>query len=134
MAESFENGLEVLFGKVEELVSSKTVIGDAIVIGDLTVLPLIDVSVGVGSGVSSGKNSAGGGMGAKITPSAILVIQKEHVQVIHVKNQDAVCKLIDMAPGLLSKLDFGAVFGRGKNKEEEKKKTVKFEEEIITEE
>ena len=132
MGKGFDSSVNVLFDKVEELVSTKTVVGEAIVMGDLTLLPLIEVSVGVGAGASeTGKESAGGGMGAKITPSAVLVIHKGNVQTINIKNQDAVSKLIDMAPGIADKLNFGAVFKKEKKNGEE---TVSFEEEIVTEE
>lgn len=131
MGKGFDGSVNVLFDKVEELVSTKTVVGEALVMGDLTLLPLIEVSVGVGAGASeTGKESAAGGMGAKITPSAVLVIRNGNVQMINVKNQDAVSKLIDMAPGVVDKLNFGAFFKKEKKNDEE---TVSFEEEIVTE-
>jgi uncharacterized spore protein YtfJ len=131
MGKDFNASVDVLFHKVEDLVSTKTVVGDAIVIGDITLLPLIDVAVGVGAGAKENVN-ASGGMGAKITPSAVLVIQQGGVQLINVKNQDAVSKLIDMAPGVVNKLNFGAVFS-GRNSKETAE-TVKFEEETVVEE
>ena len=132
MGKDFNASVEVLFNKVDDLVSTKTVVGEAIVIGDLTLLPLIEVAVGVGAGAKEDSNAAGG-MGAKITPSAVLVIHAGGVQLINVKNQDAVSKLIDMAPGVVNKLNFGAVF-TGRNKKAEPEETVKFEEETIVEE
>lgn len=72
-------------------------------------------------------------MGARITPSAVLAIQNGSVQLINIKNQDAVSKLIDMAPGVVNKLNFGAVFGHNK-KEEKPEPDVKFEEELVVEE
>lgn len=132
MSKGFDTSLNVLFDKVEDIVSTKTIIGDAITLGDLTLLPLIEVSVGVGVGTKEGqKEDSAGGMGAKITPSAVLVIQNGNVQMINIKNQDAVNKLIDMAPGIASKLNFSAIFGK---RNEKKEPEVKFEEEIVTEE
>lgn len=134
MGKGFDTSLNVLFDKVEDIVSTKTIIGDAITLGDLTLLPLIEVSVGVGVGTKEGaKEDSAGGMGAKITPSAVLVIQNGNVQMINIKNQDAVNKLIDMAPGIASKLNFSAIFGK-RNENKEPKQEVKFEEEIVTEE
>lgn len=136
MGKEFNASLDVLFGKVDELVSTKTVVGDAIVTDGLTILPLIEVGVGVGLGGKESGSSAGG-MGARITPSAVLVIQDGNVEIMHIKHQDAICKLIDMAPGVVNKLNFGAVFGnRNKNKETEvsKEDAEKFEETIIVEE
>ena len=131
---NFNEAVEVLFNKVDDLVSTKTVVGEAIVIGEMTLLPLIEVAVGAGVGANEkGGTSAAGGMGAKITPSAILMIRPEGTQLINVKNQDAITKLIDMAPGVVNKLNFGSVF-TGRNKKDEAREEVKFEEETIVEE
>ena len=129
MSKDFNEAVNVLFDKVDDLVSTKTVVGEAIVVGDLTLLPLIEVAVGAGVGAKENDNAAGG-VGAKITPSAILAITPNGTHLINVKNQDAITKLIDMAPGVVNKLNFGYVFsGRNKNNEPE----VKFEEETIVE-
>ena len=101
MGKDFSESVDVLFHKVEDLVSTKTVVGEAITLDGLTLLPLIEVAVGVGAGAKENVNAAGG-MGAKITPSAVLVIQGDSVQMINIKNQDAVSKLIDMAPGVVN--------------------------------
>ena len=45
MSKDFNEAVDVLFHKVDDLVSTKTVVGDAIVVGDMTLLPLIDVAV-----------------------------------------------------------------------------------------
>ncbi|WMI81343.1 GerW family sporulation protein [Anaerotignum sp. MB30-C6] len=130
MGKDFNESVNVLFNKVEDLVSTKTVVGEAIVIGDLTLLPLIEVAVGAGAGAKESINAAGG-VGAKITPSAVLVIQNGNVQTINIKNQDAVSKLIDMAPGVVNKLNFGAVFG---NRDKKEPQEEVFEEEVVVEE
>lgn len=130
MSKDFNESVQVLFDKVDDLVSTKTVVGDAIQSDGITILPLIEVSVGAGLGAKEGVNAAGG-MGARITPTAILVIHAGGVQTINLKNQDAVSKLIDMAPGIVNKLNFGAIF---KNRNQQTEPDVSFEEEIIVEE
>jgi len=135
MGKGIGNNIDALCGKLENFISTKTVVGDAITIGDVVILPLIEVSFGMGVGGSENtekKNSESsvGGMGARITPSAVIAIINGNVQLINIKNQDAVNKLIDMAPGVVSKLNFGSIFG----KKEEPKEEVKFEEKIIIEE
>lgn len=130
MGKDFKESVDVLFNKIEDLVSTKTVVGEAIVIGDITLLPLIEVAVGAGAGAKENINAAGG-VGAKITPSAVLVIQNGSVQTLNIKNQDAISKLIDMAPGVVNKLNFGAVFGNRDKKEPQE--DVSFEEEVIIE-
>lgn len=120
---NLNSNLEVLFSKMENFVSSKTVVGEPVSIGDVIIVPLVDISVAVGSGASSDKKTdkenGGGGLGAKITPSAVMVIQNGTVQLVDVKSKNSINKLIDMFPGLVSKLDFSSVF-KNKNKDEDK--------------
>ena len=75
--------------------------GDAIHIGENIILPLVDVSFGVAAGAFSNeaKNNGGGGMGGKITPSAILVINSNGTKLVNVKNQDAVYQDPGYDPG-----------------------------------
>ena len=88
---------------MDSFITTKTVVGEAIHIDDTILLPLVDVSFGVGAGAfaENAKNNAGGGMGGKISPSAVLVISKNGTRLVNIKNQDAVTKIIDMAPDLI---------------------------------
>ena len=110
MSNAASSNLEVLFSKMENFISSKTVVGEPIEFGNTIILPLVDVVFGVGAGGNEGKqepkDKAGslGGVGAKIMPSAVLVINDGNVQLVNIKNQDSVNKLVDMVPGILSKL------------------------------
>ena len=51
---NFKGTVDALFQGMNGIVSSKTVVGDAIHIGDTIILPLIDVSFGVGAGAFNG--------------------------------------------------------------------------------
>lgn len=115
MAENnFQSTVESLFKGMDSFITTKTVVGDAITVGDTIILPLVDVSFGVGAGAFSenGKNNGGGGMGGKITPSAVLVINKSGTKLVNVRNQDAITKILDMIPDLAEKFT-------GKGKEDE---------------
>lgn len=116
--------IKMLFSKMEDFVSTKTVVGEAVHIGDVILVPLIDVTFGMGTGVGGDAekgNGGGGGVGAKMTPSAVIVIIDGTVQLVNVKSQDSVNKLVDMVPGILSKLNLGSIFGKKEktNSEEE---------------
>ena len=67
MAENnnFKGTVEALFHGMDGVVSSKTVVGDAIHIGDTIILPLVDVSFAVGAGAFNGdkKEKGAGGIG-----------------------------------------------------------------------
>ena len=128
---TFRNTVESLFKGMDSFITTKTVVGDAIHIGDTIILPLVDVSFGVGAGAFSQekKNNGAGGMGGKITPSAVLVIQNGTTKLVNIKNQDGVTKILDMV------LDFVNKFAsRGKKDEaatakldEESKKAAESE-------
>lgn len=135
MSADVNKNLETLCDKLGEFVSTKTVVGEAITIGNVVLIPLIEVTFGMGAGGGTKNNKdegEGGGLGAKISPNAVLAIIDGNVQLINIKNQDAVNKLVDMVPGVVSKLNFGSIFN--KKGEGDKKEEVKFEEEIIVEE
>ncbi len=106
---TFEKTVESLFKGMDSFITTKTVVGDAIHIGDTIILPLVDVSFGVGAGAFSGekKNNGGGGMGGKITPSSILVMQNGTTKLISVKNQDVMSKVLDMVPDIINKFTAG---------------------------
>lgn len=109
MAEHFDTTAGALLKGMEDFITSKTVVGEPIVVGDTTILPLVDVSFGM---MASARNEAqrtngGGGMGGKMSPSALLVIKDGSVRLIHIKNDDSVSKLIDMAPDLINRFSFG---------------------------
>ena len=106
---TFEKTVESLFKGMDSFITTKTVVGDAIHIGDTIILPLVDVSFGVGAGAFSGekKNNGGGGMGGKITPCSILVLQNGTTKLINVKNQDAMTKVLDMVPDIINKFTAG---------------------------
>ena len=65
---SFHTTVESLFKGMDSFITTKTVVGDAIHIGDTIILPLVDVSFGVAAGAFSQdkKNNGAGGMGGKI--------------------------------------------------------------------
>ena len=110
--------MESLMKGAEAVFSTKTVVGEATKIDDTIIIPLVDVSVGIGAGAMCGtgkdraKNSGGGGMSGKMSPSAVLLIKNGQVKLVNIKNQDGVSKILDMIPDLVDR------FTAPKNKEE----------------
>lgn len=105
--ENFQGVVEALLKGMDTVLSTKTVVGEATQVGDTIILPLVDVSFGVGAGAGSNsqKNSASGagGLGGKMTPSAVLVIKDGSTKLVNIKNQDAVTKVLDMIPDIVEK-------------------------------
>ncbi|MDD3184831.1 MAG: GerW family sporulation protein [Anaerostipes sp.] len=105
MKEKFNETVGSLFDGMEGFLTSKTVVGEPIQIKDTIILPLVDVSFGMGAGTFDGdkKNRSGGGIGGKLTPSAVLVIRNGSTKLVNVKNQETITKLLDMVPDVIDK-------------------------------
>lgn len=124
----FSTTVESLFKGMDSFISAKTVVGDVVTIKDTIIVPLVDVSFGVAAGAweKTDKNSAGGGMGGKVKPSAVLVISNGVTKMIPVNQpQDAVSKIIDLVPDVVNK------FMPDKNKPEDDPEVKKAVDDII---
>lgn len=103
---NFNSTVESLFKGMDSFLTTKTVVGDAVKFDDGTIiLPLVEMSFGVGAGAFAGdvKNNAGGGMGGKIVPSSVLVLQNGTSKLVNIKDQDSITKILDMVPDLINK-------------------------------
>ncbi len=106
MAENnFTGVIESLMKGMNTVLSTKRVVGEATQIGDTIILPLVDVTFGVGAGASAADKKTGGagGFSGKLTPSAVLVIKNGSTKLVNIKNQDTVTKVLDLIPDLVDK-------------------------------
>ena len=96
---------------LDSVLATKTVVGEATKIGDTIIIPLVDVSFGIGAGSSSAKakNSAGsgGGLTGKMSPSAVLVISNGTTRLVNVKNTDNLSRALDLIPEILNRVKAG---------------------------
>ena len=96
----FQGVVESLLKGMDTVLSTKTVVGEATKIGDTIILPLVDVTFGVGAGAgnNSEKRSASGagGLGGKM-------IKNGSTKLVNIKNQDTVTKILDMIPDIVDK-------------------------------
>ena len=106
MAENnFSGVIEALMNGMNCVLSTKTVVGEATQVGDTIILPLVDVSFGVGAGANAADKKSGGagGFSGKMTPSPVLVIKNGTTKLVNVKNQDTMTKILDMIPDIVEK-------------------------------
>ena len=108
MAENhFTSTIESLFKGMDQFVTTKTVVGEPVQVGETIIIPLIDVTCGMAAGAfaegSKQKDKGCGGMSAKMSPSAVLVIQNGVTKLVNIKQQDAVTKVLDMVPDFVNK-------------------------------
>lgn len=118
MADNLEGSVKALISSLENYVSTKTIVGEPILYKDVVVFPMADVSFGIAAGSfnKEAKNTDAGGAGAKISPSAVLVIQNGTSKVVNIKDKDSLNKLIEIIPDVINKLTGGL---RGPKKDEE---------------
>jgi len=122
--------LDTLFQKLEKFLKTETVIGQPIVIGEVTIIPIISVSFGCGTGAGDGtgrdaKNGSGSGSGAglcsgaKISPTAVLVVKSGDVTVHPIKERSGLENLLNKVPDIMEQI---------KKKEENKRSEPETEE------
>jgi len=103
---NFDGLISSLMEGMDGFLSTKTVVGEPTKVGDTIIVPLVDVSFGVGAGAARGdkKNGGMGAMNGKMTPSAVLVISNGHTRLVNIKNQDSITKIIDLVPDILDRI------------------------------
>ena len=113
MSQNVPNMLENTIAKIREMVDVNSVVGEPIVAGDVTIIPVSKVSVGFGGGGSdftskNGKEPFGGGAGGgvKIVPIAFLVVKEGSVRMIPVATpaNTTADRIVEMMPDTLDKI------------------------------
>ena len=105
--------LETLFSHLEKFLKTETVVGEPIIVGETTLIPIITVSFGCGGGGGGGKDEKGNdgmgtgvGVGAKISPDAVIVIREDGVTLLPVKSRSNLENLVGMVPEIVKKMKF----------------------------
>lgn len=114
MSQKLPSMLENTIAKIREMVDVNSVVGDPINAGEVTIVPISRISIGLGGGGSdfTTKNSAnqdfGGGVGAgvKVTPVAFLIIKEGSVRMLPVATpaNTTADRLVEMIPDTLDKI------------------------------
>jgi uncharacterized spore protein YtfJ len=112
--EDIENMVKTTLSQIEKVLSSKTVVGEPITIGETTLIPLLSMGFGFGAagggkvdakqpgeGVKGGTGGAGG-----MRPIAVIVIDKDGVRIEPIKSSVAAAieKLGEKVPGVVEKI------------------------------
>ena len=108
----FKENIGTIFDKLENFLKTKTVVGEPIKIGETTIVPFINLTFGLGTGGGIGSDErgngvigGGGGTGAKIAPSAVVVLQGDRVELLPIKKSGGLDKLLDLVPGIVEKIN-----------------------------
>lgn len=121
---SIKSIMDVTMDKLRAMVDANTIIGDPIVVGDVTLLPVSRVSFGLATGGSdfpsktqSGLFGGGGGAGVTIVPVAFIVVCDGSVKMMPVYNElSSAEKALAMAPDVIERAK--ELFSKDKSKKE----------------
>lgn len=119
--------MDTTLSKIKEMVDVSTIIGDPIVNGETTIIPISKMTYGFASGGSdfdgkSGHRCFGGGGGAGITvqPVAFLVITPTNVRLLQIdNNMNSLDKAVGMIPNLVDQVSSLLAGVKDKKKEKE---------------
>jgi uncharacterized spore protein YtfJ len=124
------NVVEILRGVVGELrdmAKSESIVGEAITVGDKTVIPVVKLSVGFGAGGGQGESDkrgsgfgGGGGGGVMIEPAAFIIMDKDGISLLPAK-KGSWESLVEVIPSVATKIaDLKDKFKSDKGTPEEK--------------
>ena len=116
MSQNLPNMLESTIAKIREMVNANTVVGEPIAAGEVTIVPISKISIGLGGGGTdfatkndgNKDNSFGGGVGAgvKVTPIAFLIIKDGNVRMlpVAVPANTTADRIVELVPETLDKI------------------------------
>ena len=113
MSQNLPNMLQDTISKIREMMSVNDVVGDPILVGDVTIIPISKVSVGFGGGGADNakavnKDAFGGGMGGgvKVQPICFLVVKDGNVRMmpVPVPANSTADRILEMVPDTLDKI------------------------------
>jgi uncharacterized spore protein YtfJ len=129
LAKEFMNGLMAEFRQVA---ATETVVGEPLVLGDTTLIPVIRISIGVGAGGGEGEGTdpkessqgkgtgVGGGGGVRVEPAAFIVMRGGEIEILSAPGKSGrLAEAFEHLPDLVAKL---AETRKGKEKEEKAEK------------
>ena len=105
--------METTMDKIRTMVDANTIIGEKIVVDDVTIIPISKLSFGFASGATdfAGKNNGskvfagGGGAGASISPIGFLAVRNGSVRMISVEQSDSAAgRALEMRPETVEKI------------------------------
>lgn len=106
-----KENMEAIFAHLEKLFTTKTVIGEPMVIGEVTLVPVVNVTFGLGTGGAEGKDQKdqgggglGAGTGARLIPAAVIVIRGSEVNMLPIAGRSTIENIVERAPEVLGKL------------------------------
>ena len=132
--------IEATINQIKNVVDVSTIIGQPIVVGEVTILPVSKVTYGFASGGSDLPNktnkelfAGGGGAGVTMQPLAFLIVSERGVRILEIssKYNNGLDRALTMAPDLIDKVK--ETIGALKSGDDKKEDTAEAATEQIAE-
>lgn len=124
--------LKTALDQMQYIAKTKTVFGDPIEVGNITLIPVSKVSIGFAAGGANSEKRSGAGSGTgggvQVTPVAFISISGEKVQIHSLDKPDqSLRKILAMAPDVIKKVSefMDKKSKKDKGDEKDKKKADK---------
>ena len=127
MSHNAQDILDTILSRLRTLASTETVVGEPLTVGEVTLLPVIKITVGFAAGGGEGSSGdrktgqgfgGGGGGGATVTPLGFIAWDGQQVRFIGI-GKGRIETLVETVPELLRKLGItkkGEPAGEGKKR------------------
>lgn len=107
--------IDSVISKITSTLNTKTVIGDPMTLGEVTLIPVMNVSFGFGGGSGDGKSGGndhgsggGAGGGARMTVSGLVVVKGSEVSFLPTGKSagkaSSIERILDSLPEVIGKL------------------------------
>ncbi len=116
--------LNSVMATLEKHLHIKSIVGEPMTVGDVTLIPVMDLTFGFGAGGGEGRDEkqggsgVGGGGGARLAAKAVIVIKDGEVSVLPLGRGTAIDKIMEKIPGILEKVNVNVNAG-GKEKDDD---------------
>lgn len=110
---AFSNNIDTLFSDLKDLTKTDTVLGTPLTVENKTLVPIMSVTLGYGSTGMGAKSQAAGnmnaesgghGLGARVSASGVIVIDKNSVQILSTNENSAMGQLMGKLPQALTSM------------------------------
>ncbi len=132
MSNTTQEILDTILERMRALATTETVVGEPVTVDNITLLPVIKLSVGFAAGGGEGKgdankdksgsgNASAGGGGASINPVGFIAWDGENIKFVGV-GKGKMDAFFETLPEMLKKVGISLPFGGGKGKGEKSSK------------
>ena len=107
MASSLEGLVERVMGELHRIVQARTVVGEPVQAGRVTLIPVSRISFGFGAGGDQeGKGHSGTGGGASVEPIGFVAVDEEgKVQILTLREKEAGWgQLVELMPDAIARV------------------------------